>query len=50
MCEQAEQKAQQRFQNKISVLQVLVPAVTFVLGLIVEHFTGLIGTLAKLLG
>ena len=33
---QAEQKKQQRFDNKISVASVLVPLITFFLGIIVE--------------
>lgn len=33
---QAEQKIQQRFDNKISVASVLVPLITFFLGIIVE--------------
>ena len=33
---QAEQKRQQRFDNKISVASVLVPLVTFFFGIIVE--------------
>lgn len=44
----AKQEAQQRFQNKISVASVLVPAITFILGLITEHFSGVIGILAKM--
>ena len=39
---------QQRFQNQISVAQVLVPAITFVLGLVVEHFSGIVGALWRL--
>ena len=35
---EAADKAQQRFQNKISVAQVVVPVVTFILGLLVEHY------------
>ena len=38
--QQAKQERQQRFENKISVANVLVPLFTFVLGLIVEHFDG----------
>ena len=34
--EHSNQQRQQRFQNKISVASVLVPAVTFILGLIAE--------------
>ena len=33
---QAEQKRQQRFENKISVASVLVPLITFFLGIFVE--------------
>ena len=33
---QADQKRQQRFENKISVASVLVPLITFFLGVIVE--------------
>lgn len=33
---QAENKRQQRFQNKLSVASVLVPLVTFFIGIIVE--------------
>lgn len=40
--EKANSKRQQRFQNKIAVAQVLVPAVTFIIGLLVEHFAGLV--------
>lgn len=38
---EAERKRQQRFENKISVASVLVPFITFFIGLVVEHFTGL---------
>lgn len=48
--QEAEDKRQQRFQNQISVAQVLVPFVTFVLGLVVEHYAGLVSGLAELLG
>lgn len=39
---QAENKRQQRLQNQFSVASILVPLVTFILGLIVEHFTELV--------
>lgn len=39
---EAEEKAYKRRQEKIAVLQVLVPAITFILGLIVEHFSGIV--------
>ena len=40
--QQAQQKRQQRFDNKIAVAQVLVPFITFLLGLVVEHFAGIV--------
>lgn len=45
-----KQARQQSFQNKVSVASVLVPAVTFILGLIVEHGFGLVGVVLDLLG
>lgn len=41
--DRAQQKRQQRFQNKISVASVLIPLVTFFLGILVEHFGHIIG-------
>ncbi|MGI5897097.1 MAG: hypothetical protein ACOX6U_09095 [Oscillospiraceae bacterium] len=38
---ETERKRQQRFENKVSIASVLVPFLTFFIGLIVEHFTGL---------
>lgn len=43
--EKAKQEKQQRFQNKVSVASVLVPAITFILGLLVENFSGIAGRL-----
>lgn len=40
--QKAKQEKQQSFQNKISVASVLVPLVTFILGLVVEYFGGLL--------
>lgn len=37
-----------RFNRKIAIAQVLVPFITFLLGLIVEHFAGLISWIASL--
>lgn len=48
--EKSDEKRQQRFENKISILQLLVPLVTFILGLIVEHFSGIIGIVFQLFG
>lgn len=39
---EAEEKAYKCRQEKIAVLQVLAPAVTFILGLIVKHFSGIV--------
>lgn len=39
---EAKQQAQQRFENKVSVASVLVPTVTFFIGLVVEHYAGLL--------
>lgn len=40
--QQTKDERQQRFQNKVSVLSVLVPLATFFLGLVVEHYAGII--------
>ena len=47
---ESEDKRQQRFQNQISVAQVLIPLVTFVLGLIIDHYTGLVSLVSEFLG
>lgn len=39
--ENAKQEKQQRFENKISVAQLFVSAVSFVLGLLAEHWLGI---------
>ena len=44
----AEDKRQQRFQNKISVLNVFIPLITFIIGLIIEHFSSIISRLLSL--
>lgn len=41
--QKAENKRQQRFQNQLSIAQVLVPLITFILGMLVEHISGIIG-------
>ena len=46
--EKAERKSQQRFENQISVLHVLVTLVIFILGLVIEHYAGLISLLSQL--
>lgn len=49
-CRQQEAKAerQQRFDNKVSVASVLVPLITFILGLIIEHYAGIVGLLLSM--
>lgn len=45
--EKAERKKQQSFQNKLSVANILVPFVTFFLGVMVEHWSGLVDLAIK---
>lgn len=40
--DKTEKKRQQRLQNQLSVASVLVPCITFVLGLVVEYFAELV--------
>ena len=46
--DEAKKESQQRFDNKIAILNVLVPLVTFILGLLVEYFTGVVNLICKL--
>lgn len=46
---QAKQERQQRFENKVSVASVLIPLVTFFLGIIVEFQVNLVDWLIALL-
>ena len=46
--EHTDQKKQQRFSNKVAVASVLVPSVTFILGVIVEHYAGIVSLIASL--
>ena len=41
---------QRRFQNKISIAQVFVPLITFVIGILVEHFTGIADLISAAFG
>ena len=45
---QAKQERQQRFENKVSVASVLVPLITFFLGIIVESQANIIDWLVAL--
>lgn len=38
----AEKERERRFQKKIAIAQVLVPLITFILGIVVDHFPDLI--------
>lgn len=44
----SKQESQQSFDNKISVASLLVPFVTFILGLLVDHYTDLVSFLLSL--
>lgn len=44
----AEQKRQQAFENKMSVLNFVAPLVTFVLGILVEHFASIVDFLVDI--
>lgn len=46
--QQAKNERQQRFDNKISVLSVLVPLITFLIGILLEHWVGLVDFLISL--
>ena len=47
--QQAKNERQQRFDNKISVLSVLIPLITFIIGVLIEHWVGLIDSFRSLL-
>lgn len=37
----AEEERERRFQKKIAIAQVLVPLITFILGILVEHLSSI---------
>ncbi|MBP3936440.1 MAG: hypothetical protein IK954_02510 [Clostridia bacterium] len=45
---QTQNKRQQRFNNKISVASVLIPCITFILGIVIGHFSGIIEWIVSL--
>lgn len=45
---ESKQESQQRFDNKISVASLLIPFVTFVLGLLVDHYTNIVSFVVSL--
>lgn len=40
--QKSENKTQQRFNRKIAIAQVLVPLITFIFGILIEHYAGII--------
>lgn len=44
----AEEERERRFQKKIAVAQALVPLVTFILGVLVEHLSGIAEIVLKI--
>ena len=38
----SKQEKQQRFDNKMSIANILVPLVTFILGILVDHFANIV--------
>lgn len=47
-CEEAKQEKQQRFENKIAIANLLIPLVTFVLGVLAEHYVGILNWILSL--
>jgi uncharacterized membrane protein len=45
--EKARQEKQQRFDNKLAVLNTVVPIVTFILGILANHFLAVADLVAK---
>ena len=45
----AEEERERRFQKKIAIAQVLVPLITFILGVLVEHLSGIAEIVLKIL-
>ena len=45
---ESKQESQQRFDNKISVASLLIPFVTFILGLLVDHYTNIVSFIISL--
>ena len=46
--EDAKQEKQRRFGNKLSVLNLLIPLITFIIGLLCEHYAGIVAFLTDL--
>lgn len=39
--DEAKQEKQQRFENKIAIANLLVPLITYILGILTEHYAGI---------
>lgn len=46
--DEAKQEKQQRFENKIAIANLLIPLITFILGLVAEHYSGMLEFFLKL--
>ena len=46
--DEAKQEKQQRFENKIAIANLLVPLITYICGLLTEHYAGIFGFFLKL--
>lgn len=46
--DEAKQEKQQRFENKIAIANLLVPLITYIFGLLTEHYAGIFGFFLKL--
>ena len=46
--DEAKQEKQQRFENKVAIANLLVPLVTYIFGILTEHYTGVLEFLIRL--
>lgn len=46
--QQAQDERERRFNRKIAIAQVLIPLITFILGLLAEHYVGILAWLCSL--
>lgn len=46
--DEAKQEKQQRFENKLAIANLLIPFITFILGLLAEHYSGMLEFFLKL--
>ena len=45
----AKEERERRFQKKLAIAQVLVPLITFILGILVEHLSGIAEVVLRIL-